>query len=405
MSAEAVITLPELEKYLQLIRLLYSMDSLIVRDDSDLQAFAQKNRFHPRQHLFSADSLKVLLQESDPLRVTYVTDALRIRIAVLFIGSYSVLLGPFTSVVFSHRDIVALSQQFPGETMDEGALQHYVNSFPYLMEATLTHILTALLHVLVPDEPAREITDIRYQETQEPESEEKMVGERPDRVKLLETRYAHEEAYINAVVSGNTRKALQEMHNMQMDVAYLKRVGTTLENERVGAAILRTTTRLAAKQAGLPSLLLDKISSENTLAAMRAATTDEIIAAQETMIREFCQAIYALHTEKHSAVVQSALYSIKKDYIRDITVQSIASELDISVNRLITVFKKEMHVTPNVYLRNYRLSQAARMLVATDLPVQDIASIVGIPDSSYMIRQFRAFYGETPLAYRKRHRV
>lgn len=82
--------------------------------------------------------------------------------------------------------------------------------------------------------------------------------------------------------------------------------------------------------------------------------------------------------------------------------RSLAEELEVSVNHLISVFKKEMQVTPNSYLQEYRMKQAAHILVATDLPIQEVASSIGIPDANYMVKLFKAQYGETPAAYRKK---
>lgn len=53
----------------------------------------------------------------------------------------------------------------------------------------------------------------------------------------------------------------------------------------------------------------------------------------------------------------------------------------------------------------HRLRQAARILAATDLPIQEVASAVGIADESYMIKLFKAEFGEPPAAYRKKYRV
>ena len=188
-------------------------------------------------------------------------------------------------------------------------------------------------------------------------------------------------------------------------MAYLKRIGTTIENERIGSAVVRTTARLAALQAGLPSIIVDKISSDNTLATRKADTALAIISAKEQMVRDFCSAVQTFRSKKYSALVQSAMYYMDREYAHDITVQALADQLDVSVNHIISVFKKETGVTPNVYLRQVRLRQAARILAATDQPVQEVASCVGILDANYLIRLFKAQYGETPTAYRKKYRV
>ena len=94
--------------------------------------------------------------------------------------------------------------------------------------------------------------------------------------------------------------------------------------------------------------------------------------------------------------------------MKQISMQSLAEELDVSVNHLISAFKKEMPVTPNVYLRAHRMKQAARILAArmpNYKPPAEAASAVGIADASYMIKLFKAQYGDTPTEYRRKYRV
>ena len=393
------------EQALQLIRLLYHVNLTVIHDHQALEAFSLRYRFHPLQHMFSPDNLRKLLRDLNERQILLLTDAFRVRTAMFYLDGVPVLFGPFTSVLLTERDVKSLLLQYPLPDVTEGDLLYYLNSFPCLPETQVSGILTSLLQVLYPEEKARDTLSINYLEKPEQETEDKLAGNREDYTRLLEKRYAYEQAFIQSIAEGSARKAIQNLHSMQMDVAYLKRIGTTLENERVGAAIVRTTVRLSALQAGLPSLIVDRLSRENTVASFRASRVDEIVRAQEKMVRDFCKAIRASRGQSHSALVQSALYCIENEYTGEISMQSLAEELDVSVNHLINVFKKEMHTTPNVYLREHRLKQAARILAATDQPVQEVASAVGIPDANYMIKLFKAQFGETPTAYRRKYRI
>lgn len=393
------------EQTLQLVHLLYHVDLTVINDHQELEAFSEHHRFHPLQHMFSVDNLRQFLRNLDEKRVLVLTDAFQLRTAIFYLEGIPVLFGPFTSTQLTERDVNALMRRFPLPDVTMGELLYYLNSYPCLPETQVAHILASLFQVLYPNEKTREIVNISYLEKPEIESEEKLLVKREDYTRLLEQRYAYEQAFIQNIAEGNGRKAIQNLHSMQMDVAYLKRAGNTLEIERVGAAIVRTTARLSALRAGLPSLLADRISRENTVACIRAVRVDEIIRAEEKMVRDFCKAVQANRTQMHSALVQSALYCIENEYTGEITIQSLAEELDVSVNHLISLFKKEMHTTPNVYLRQHRLKQAARILAATDQPVQEVASAVGIPDANYMIKLFKAQYGDTPTEYRRKYRV
>ena len=396
---------PAAEQALQLVRFLYHVNLTVLDDHQALETFSRRFRAHPLQHMFSVDSLRQLLRKLGENELFLLTDAFMIRAALFYMEGIPVVFGPFTSVLLGERDVRSLMQRYPMPNATEAEVLHYLNSYPCLPETQVTHIIASLLQVLYPDENAREIISINYRDKPELESEEKMAVRREDYTRLLEKRYSYERAFIQSIAEGNTRKAIQNLHSMQMDVAYLKRMGTTLENERVGAAIVRTTARLSALDAGLPGLIADRISRENTIACFRATRVDEIIRAQEVMVREFCKAMQENRTHTHSALVQSALYCIEKEFTGELTMQSLAEELDVSVNHLIHVFKKEMQITPNVYLRQHRLKQAALILAATDLPVQEVASSVGIPDANYMIKLFKEQFGETPTVYRKKYRV
>ena len=393
------------EQALQLIRLLYHVNLTVICDHQSLEAFSRRYRFHPLQHMFSVDNMRQLLRDLNESQILFLTDAFRLRTAMFYLDGVPVLFGPFISVLLTERDVKSLLLQYPLPDVTEGDLLYYLNSFPCLPETQVSGILTSLLQVLYPEEKARDILSINYLEKAEFETEAKLASQREDYTRLLEQRYAYEQSFIQSIQEGSSRKAIQALHSMQMDVAYLKRIGTTLENERVGAAIVRTTARLSALQAGLPSLIADRISRENTAACFRATRVDEIVRAQEKMVRDFCKAVRANRGQTHSALVQSALYCIENEYTGEITIQSLAEELDVSVNHLISLFKKEMHTTPNVYLRQHRLKQAARILAATDQPVQEVASAVGIPDANYMIKLFKAQYGDTPTEYRRKYRV
>ena len=53
------------------------------------------------------------------------------------------------------------------------------------------------------------------------------------------------------------------------------------------------------------------------------------------------------------------------------------------------------------YVREIRLTTAARKLLISDKNINDIAYDVGYEDTNYFIREFKAAFGFTPNQYRK----
>ena len=95
---------------------------------------------------------------------------------------------------------------------------------------------------------------------------------------------------------------------------------------------------------------------------------------------------------------------LEDNYKNNITGAEIASELGMSVEYLSKQFKTGLDLSPSDYLRRYRVAKSMELLCGTDMPVSEIAQNCGFVDMSAFSRVFRMLEGETPSAFRKRHR-
>ncbi len=101
-----------------------------------------------------------------------------------------------------------------------------------------------------------------------------------------------------------------------------------------------------------------------------------------------------------SAHVTSALTFIATHYSAIETVGEIAHAIHLNTDYLTRLFKKEMGVSINTYLVDYRLDMASYMLKSTNLQISDIACNVGIPNISYFSKKFKERYKMQPGSYR-----
>lgn len=76
-------------------------------------------------------------------------------------------------------------------------------------------------------------------------------------------------------------------------------------------------------------------------------------------------------------------------------------ELHLSYKRLAAVFKSEKGITMQRYHNRCRMEEAARLLRNTLMSVGEIAGELGFEDMLYFSRRFRAYYAQSPTAYRK----
>ena len=87
-------------------------------------------------------------------------------------------------------------------------------------------------------------------------------------------------------------------------------------------------------------------------------------------------------------------------FAQPLSVPQLAARMFVSPNHFSGRFKREVGVAPAAFIRHLRLEKARALLRETDWPLSRIAAQTGWADAAHLARSFRAFYGQTPGAFR-----
>lgn len=98
--------------------------------------------------------------------------------------------------------------------------------------------------------------------------------------------------------------------------------------------------------------------------------------------------------------VNMAAEIIAASYNKKIKIQEVADRVGINRSYLTNIFKREMNMSPQEFLINFRLEKAAEMLRESEEPVGSIASSVGYTDALTFSKAFKQKYGVTPTEFR-----
>lgn len=98
--------------------------------------------------------------------------------------------------------------------------------------------------------------------------------------------------------------------------------------------------------------------------------------------------------------IRNMLSFIHNHYKDKITIAQIADAAGISEREAMRSFRKSLNQSPIEYLISYRLNEAKKLLLNSELPVTEICYQCGFSDSSYFGKVFRRAYGVTPRKYR-----
>ena len=107
---------------------------------------------------------------------------------------------------------------------------------------------------------------------------------------------------------------------------------------------------------------------------------------------------------KDNILVRDIKKIIESRYSRQLTVNSIAKEVNFSRIHVHRVFSRITGMTILEYLTQYRMEMAKELLIMTNLSLDDIAENVGYNDRKYFQEKFVKYTGQTPSAYRKEKR-
>lgn len=106
-----------------------------------------------------------------------------------------------------------------------------------------------------------------------------------------------------------------------------------------------------------------------------------------------------LHTNK--AEIVNALHYIHSNYMKEISLETIAQVAYMSKNHFCTLFRKETGDNFVVYLQKLRVEKAKFFLRNSQYRVQEIAERVGIDNYRYFSTLFHKYTGMSPTQYRE----
>ncbi len=87
-----------------------------------------------------------------------------------------------------------------------------------------------------------------------------------------------------------------------------------------------------------------------------------------------------------------------------LSVDDLAAHLNVSPRTLARRFAERLGTSPGAWLLARRVAEARTLLEQTDLPVEAVATRVGLTSAVNLRRRFRARVGTTPGAYRRAFR-
>lgn len=130
-------------------------------------------------------------------------------------------------------------------------------------------------------------------------------------------------------------------------------------------------------------------------------STDELTAWLRKVVERYTALVFDAVDVKHKEIIYKAINFMKRNFSGKLTLEETARYVGFSPTYFCKVFLQEMGMSFSKYLGNLRMEHSKKLLLFSDLSVNEICEAVGFEDPSYFIKVFRRYTGVTPGKYRK----
>ncbi|MBQ7766670.1 MAG: helix-turn-helix domain-containing protein [Lachnospiraceae bacterium] len=316
--------------------------------------------------------------------------------------------GPYTTRDFNHTEIMEFTEKYSLPPAIFNTLEKFFNNIPYLENESMVLIVMNTLGESLwgsldhfTFETLEQIPENTEQRSAEINAE--LSYEQTDasvNMKAIEERYAVENQLLQAVSQGLNHKVELLMTNITAS-NFEKRTSDPIRNMQNYCIIMNTLLRKAVENGSVHPFYIDKLSSDFARKIEQVTTMESVRKLQKDMMHKYCLLVKNHSMKGYSPLIQKIITTIDTDLTADLSLNTLASRMNVNASYLSTLFKRETGSTLTDYVNEKRIQHGILLLHSTNLQIQTIASYCGIPDVNYFTKLFKKRVGKTPKAYRE----
>lgn len=187
-------------------------------------------------------------------------------------------------------------------------------------------------------------------------------------------------------------------------ISFTKKLKLDINYSHIPIILLSAKTENAVKIEGLLSgadVFIEKPFSMSYLKAQVLSLLENRKAMLDAFNRSPLTSYSNLVSNKSDEIFLNKLNDEIEKHISDenFSVESLTEILSISRSNLQRKLKTISGLTPGDYLRNYRLRKACKLLLETDMRINEVAYNVGFSSPSYFAKVFQKSYNMSPKEF------
>lgn len=130
-------------------------------------------------------------------------------------------------------------------------------------------------------------------------------------------------------------------------------------------------------------------------------TVDELAFWLSKVMARFTDSVFNLTNVKNSDILYKAVAYMRENYAQEIKLEKLARHVNLSPTYFSKIFNEGMHCNFSNYLNVLRVENSKKYLLNEEIPLVEVAGLVGFQDQSYYTKVFKRIINISPGEFRK----
>lgn len=261
-------------------------------------------------------------------------------------------------------------------------------------------VYMSMLHFAITSEPLAD-DNIFYQ--YDSDEDKRLIEESRNNQDYLKTEneIRGEKIILNAIKEGNLNYMQVFDEQIFSNGQFLTDSGDSMRDAKNTMLVFNSLFARTAIEGGLPVSICSRMERDFANGIEECKTLSKLAVYNENMISTYVSKVHAhkMNPQISRAIAESCEY-IKANAYKEISIESISSELGYSPYYFAKRFHKELGVKVLDYIKQVRIEYAKIELLSTNKSVDEISDLLHFGTRNYFSRVFKAETGMSPSEFR-----
>ena len=161
-----------------------------------------------------------------------------------------------------------------------------------------------------------------------------------------------------------------------------------------------TLAHFAAVESGVDQDVVNVIAESYGQCVEKMTKIEDIIKLIFVMLIDLTDRVHLLKEKQYSEAVFKCMDYIFKHLYEDIYLSDMSNAINLNPIYISKLFRKEVGMTIIEYIQKERVEESKKLLIFTNKPITDIATLLNFYDHSHYTRIFKRYAGVLPKQYR-----